>query len=174
MVTMFAHTHFFNQDLSKWDVSRVTDMRWMFCYAKSFNQDLSKWDVSRVTNMDWMFSEARSFQQTLCGAAWVDSTASKNNMFDGSSGSISMTACGAWVRALVVRFITFFLHFFYTHAWAHRLYLHIKNAQTRSYAHPRTLPSPIGVCFVCGSRILPRQSHLSITTANTGTLSSIP
>merc|ERR1712054_693932 len=89
MVTTFGDTRFFNQDLSNWDVSRVTDMQWMFCYAKSFNQDLSKWDVSRVTEMDWMFSEAHSFQQTLCGAAWVNSDASKNDMFEDSPGSIS-------------------------------------------------------------------------------------
>ena len=40
----------FNKDLSKWDVSAVTDMRNMFSDASAFNQDLSKWDVSAVTN----------------------------------------------------------------------------------------------------------------------------
>ena len=69
-------------------------MQWMFDNAKSFNQDLSKWDVSRVTEMDWMFSEAHLFQQTLCGAAWVNSDASKIDMFEESPGSISKTVCG--------------------------------------------------------------------------------
>ena len=35
----------FNQDISSWDVSNVTDMRGMF-ERSSFNQDISSWDVS--------------------------------------------------------------------------------------------------------------------------------
>ena len=38
----------FNGDLSKWDVSSVTNMKDMFSYAEIFNSDLSKWDVSSV------------------------------------------------------------------------------------------------------------------------------
>ncbi|WP_434325812.1 BspA family leucine-rich repeat surface protein [Mycoplasma leachii] len=38
----------FNQDISTWDVSKVTNMSDMFYNATSFNQDLSKWDVSKV------------------------------------------------------------------------------------------------------------------------------
>merc|ERR1712032_338731 len=67
----------------------------MFDGAHSFNQDLSKWDVSRVTDMQQMFTEASAFQQTLCGAAWVNSRASKIDMFYGSPGSISKTVCAA-------------------------------------------------------------------------------
>ena len=88
---MFGVAVSFNQDLSKWDVSRVTDMGAMFSVAKSFNQDLSNWDVSRVTDMQGMFVDASSFQQTLCGVAWVNSKASKVDMFAHSLGSIS---CG--------------------------------------------------------------------------------
>ena len=77
----------FNGDLSKWDVSRVTNMNCMFRDASSFNGDLSKWDVSRVTNMQGMFRFASSFKQTLCGK-WQTSAASKDGMFDGSGGRI--------------------------------------------------------------------------------------
>ena len=39
-------------DISNWDVSNVTDMRFMF-RGSSFNQPLNKWNVSNdVTNMD--------------------------------------------------------------------------------------------------------------------------
>merc|ERR1711934_861172 len=88
---MFNYAESFNQDLSKWDVSRVTNMQSMFDFAESFNQDLSKWDVSHVTDMQSMFNGARSFQQTLCGAAWVNSNASKADMFEDSPGSILKT-----------------------------------------------------------------------------------
>ena len=50
--------HKFNGDISKWDVSRVTNMDNMFYQASLFNADLSKWDVSRVTNMGRMFAFA--------------------------------------------------------------------------------------------------------------------
>ena len=65
----------------------------MFTSASSFNGDLSKWDVSKVTNMDYMFADAASFEQNLCGDAWVHSKASKDDLFAGSYGSISQTTC---------------------------------------------------------------------------------
>merc|ERR1712032_1058034 len=89
MGKIFYNKDDFNYDVSKWDVSRVADMDAMFSAAKSFNQDLSKWNVSRVTDMQWMFAVAKSFQQTLCGAAWVNSKASKIGMFEDSPGLIS-------------------------------------------------------------------------------------
>jgi len=66
---LFEWQKYFNDNISSWDVSSVTDMGWMFYYASSFNQDLSSWDVSSVTSMDSMFRDASSFNQDLC--AWV-------------------------------------------------------------------------------------------------------
>ncbi|MGK0380009.1 MAG: surface protein, partial [Patiriisocius sp.] len=48
MATMFYEKSF-NQDISSWDVSSVTDMQYMFYYASLFNQDIGAWDVSSVT-----------------------------------------------------------------------------------------------------------------------------
>ena len=61
--------------------------------AYAFNQDLSKWDVSAVTNMDHMFWSASGFYHVLCGVTWVESNATKEDMFKHSPGSISVTAC---------------------------------------------------------------------------------
>ena len=43
---------YFNQDISSWDVSNVTNMNGMFEVLLHFNQDISSWDVSNVTNMN--------------------------------------------------------------------------------------------------------------------------
>ena len=83
----------FNGDISKWDVSHVTDMSHMFFQAEVFNGDISKWHVSSANSMDKMFFNAASFKHELCGSTWVRSIASKNDMFAGSSGSISKTVC---------------------------------------------------------------------------------
>ena len=54
----------FNQDISSWDVSNVTSMRYTFWYS-TFNQDISSWDVSNVKNMKYMFYESKNFNQDL-------------------------------------------------------------------------------------------------------------
>jgi len=93
MTSMFYGVLAFDGDISNWDVSRVKTMRSMFRDAAAFNGDISKWDVSSVLTMDLMFLDATSFKQKLCGAAWINSKASKREMFAGSSGSISQTEC---------------------------------------------------------------------------------
>ena len=93
MSVMFSMAVKFNGDISKWDVSLVFNMYGMFLKTKSFNCDLSRWNVYNVANMNSMFSEALSFKQILCGSAWVQSTASKDQMFFGSHGQISQSMC---------------------------------------------------------------------------------
>jgi surface protein len=46
MFEMFFYSKF-NQNITNWITSSVTDMRRMF-YNTNFNQDLSKWDVNKV------------------------------------------------------------------------------------------------------------------------------
>ena len=52
-------------DISKWDVSKVTDTRFMFSRCESFNSDLSKWDVSSVKDMEGMFANCKKFNSDL-------------------------------------------------------------------------------------------------------------
>ena len=54
-----------NPDISQWDVSNVTDMKYMFYHCEQFNRNISKWDVSNVTNMEYMFYRCKKFYQDL-------------------------------------------------------------------------------------------------------------
>ena len=67
MSELFAEWNF-NADISKWNVSNVTNMHGMFrgnlfgirardfSVMQTFNRDISKWDVSNVTDMGYMFT----------------------------------------------------------------------------------------------------------------------
>ena len=60
---MFSGTSF-NQDISKWDVSNVTQMNSMFSYIEDFNQPLNDWDVSNVKEFTLMLLST-SFNKPL-------------------------------------------------------------------------------------------------------------
>ena len=45
-------------NVSEWDTSNVTKMKYMFCGARSFNQPLNNWDTSKVTNMNSIFKNS--------------------------------------------------------------------------------------------------------------------
>jgi surface protein len=82
MSAMFANTAF-NQDISNWDVSSVTDMVYMFNNAYAFNQDIGNWDVSNVTNMSAMFANTDFYQDI---SNWdVSSVTTMEGMFDGAT-----------------------------------------------------------------------------------------
>jgi surface protein len=68
MLNMFLRASAFNSDISKWNVSNVTNMLNMFNGASKFNSDISKWDTSKVTNMTSMFNGASKFNCNL--GAW--------------------------------------------------------------------------------------------------------
>ena len=55
----------FNQDISSWDVSNVTNMSYMFLVAETFNQAIGNWDTSNVTVMYGMFLGADAFNQPI-------------------------------------------------------------------------------------------------------------
>lgn len=80
MEEMFYNSTTFNQDISYWDTSNVTDMSWCFADARDFNQNIGSWDTSSVTTMEYMFYNADDFNQDIDG--WdVSNVTDFGNMF---------------------------------------------------------------------------------------------
>ncbi len=63
--SMFYEANAFNGDLSNWDVSLMTNLRYMFYKTPSFTGNLSNWNVSSVTDMTYMFSSADNFNSDI-------------------------------------------------------------------------------------------------------------
>ena len=68
IITM-ARAHAFNQPLTNFDTSQVTNMQYMFYNAAAFNQPLTNFDTSQVTNMAYMFQTATAFEQDI--SSWA-------------------------------------------------------------------------------------------------------
>jgi len=79
MKRMFMNNTNFNQDIGVWNVSNVTDMSFMF-YASVFNQDIGSWDVSSVEDMGGMFFRTEQFNQNI-GSWNVSNVTNMNYMF---------------------------------------------------------------------------------------------
>jgi surface protein len=76
--SMFASSDF-NQDISGWDVSNITDMTSLFALTP-FNQNISGWTTSGVTKMNSMFGGNEVFNQPI-GSWDVSNVTTMNNMF---------------------------------------------------------------------------------------------
>lgn len=79
----FAYANAFNQDISGWETSNVSNMQSMFENAVSFNQSLASWNISNVTNMTDIFRKINyysmsneNYSATL--ASWGNQTVQPN------------------------------------------------------------------------------------------------
>ena len=80
---IFEETKFKHIDISDWDVSNITDMKYMFFKCEKLESvgDISDWNVSKVTNMAYMFAFCKKFNQDL--SSWdVSNVRFKTYTFD--------------------------------------------------------------------------------------------
>jgi len=61
---LFYQAYAFNQDISSWDVSKITSLYYAFAYTK-INNDLSSWVLTDCTNLDRMLFENTTFNQDI-------------------------------------------------------------------------------------------------------------
>lgn len=107
MAHMFRNAESFNANIGTWNVGNVSNMGYMFWDAKSFNADISAWQVGQVTDMEYMFYGPESFNADI--SAWqVGNVTNMNNMFWGAK---SFNAnIGAWQVGKVTRMVCMFCH----------------------------------------------------------------
>lgn len=84
MYEVFKDCALFNQPLNTWDVSKSPELRGMFQGASVFNQPLDKWNVGAVTNVSEMFRYASKFNQDI--SSWnVSNVTNMSSMFSYAS-----------------------------------------------------------------------------------------
>ena len=101
---MFQNATVFNQSLSTFDTSSVTDMSGMFYDANAFNQNIGTWDVGNVIYFfDFMGTKLpATFSTTNLDAiynGWSASGVQPNNFI--SFGTAKYTAASAAGRAIL-------------------------------------------------------------------------
>ena len=90
---MFRNAVNFDQDLTNWDVSNVTNMKQMFYACTNFNGDISSWDVSDATDMSNMFDVAQNFNTDI--SSWdVSSVSNMKGMFLECQALIKISGTG--------------------------------------------------------------------------------
>lgn len=80
---LFHHVEDFNQDIGNWNTANVTNMKGLFYRAINFNQDITRWNTANVTNMGAMFIDAKRFDQDI-GRWNVLKVTKKKHMFTGA------------------------------------------------------------------------------------------
>jgi surface protein len=77
--SMFSQTNF-NQDISDWDVSKVTNVRQLFVFNNAFNQNLSNWNLTSLSDATLMFYCAFAYNNGGVTLDWTGKIPLLNNM----------------------------------------------------------------------------------------------
>jgi surface protein len=94
MFQMFHGAEYFNQNINSWNTSSVTNMYGMFAFAKAFNQNINSWNTSNVTNMYGMFANTQAFNQDI-GSWDTSKVTDMSSMFNGAY--VFNQNIGSWI-----------------------------------------------------------------------------
>ena len=104
MTGMFINT-IFNQPIGNWNTSAVTNMSYMFESAYAFNQPIGNWNTSSVTNMRYMFAGAYEFNQPI--GNW-NTSAVTDMQYMFSTAFVFNQPIGNWNTRLVTNIVGMF------------------------------------------------------------------
>ena len=100
---MFMNASAFNQDISGWNVSNITDFNGAFHGASQFNQDLSSWNVANATTFqDFLQGNYSTANYDLLLVAWDALNLQNNVPFRNQSNSYSGCSAAAAARANMI------------------------------------------------------------------------
>jgi len=102
---MFEWASKFNQDLSTWNVQKVTIMALMFNGASSFNQDISSWNTAAVTDWGGMFGGATAWLASFHRVDGTSSTDGPPSAWSPRASSASATTSYLASACTVVAFM---------------------------------------------------------------------
>jgi surface protein len=92
---IFGTNTVFNQDISMWNTSNVTDFGLAFSHASAFQQDISLWDYSSAIDMDgFLFNTSLStnlYSNLLMNFA-NNPNIQNGIIFDGGNAQYDITA----------------------------------------------------------------------------------
>lgn len=82
---MFYQASSFNDDLSQWNTSAITDMSNMFSGASVFNGNITTWNTANVTDMSGIFSSALAFNGDISGWNTANVTTMQRAFYNASN-----------------------------------------------------------------------------------------
>jgi len=106
MTEMFESAVSFNQPLSTWNVTRVTEMNELFYLATSFDQDLRYWCVEHITSAPTRFSDGSSLSEAnepIWGQCGVQEVTLSLAMVGSTGGAGLVSSGSAGYRNIVFR-----------------------------------------------------------------------
>jgi surface protein len=103
---MLQNAVVFNQNISSWNTSKVTNMSYMFYNAPAFNQNIGSWNTSKATIMSNMFQNATIFNQNI--SSWNVNRVTKppTDFSTGSALTNSPTYIPYWYLSLEANGVT--------------------------------------------------------------------